>query len=190
MINEILEILPITILVGLIYLIIRIKNLKKQKINYYKETVYFLFVCYITALVNLVLVPNNFWYNIWSLIKTGMLADQIGPFLTFNYKLESTILLILKGEYVSSAWVKFMIVGNIILFIPLGMFINLIKEKISNIKIIILSIIIPICVETFQLLIGRTFDVDDLVTNTLGILIGYYITKLIKIIILKIKKTI
>ena len=65
--NQFIQVIPITILVGLLYIIFRFLKLKKNNsdINYKKEILYLIFVCYIAGLFNLVLVPRNFWNTIW-----------------------------------------------------------------------------------------------------------------------------
>lgn len=63
MLETFLNVVPITIIVGIIYVIYRIIKIKKNKlsVNYFYEIVKFIFVCYLTGLINLVLVPSNLW---------------------------------------------------------------------------------------------------------------------------------
>ena len=42
------------------------------------------------------------------------------------------------------------------------------------------AILIPLAIEVIQLVVGRSFDIDDLIMNFLGIVIGYYIVELVK----------
>ena len=42
------------------------------------------------------------------------------------------------------------------------------------------TILISLAIEIMQLVIDRSFDIDDLVMNFLGIVIGYYIVELVK----------
>ena len=42
------------------------------------------------------------------------------------------------------------------------------------------DILIPLAIEVIQLVVGRSFDIDDLAMNFLVIVIGYYIVKLVK----------
>ena len=51
--------------------------------------------------------------------------------------------------------------------------------------IIFLSLIVSITIETTQMVIGRVFDVDDILLNVLGGLIGYLLYKILKKIISK-----
>lgn len=81
---------------------------------------------------------------------------------------------ILRYDFASPLFFK-NIIGNILLFIPLGF---LIAYKL-NIKhfysIILLSLYFSVCIESIQLIIGRVFDIDDILLNTIGGIIGYLI---------------
>ena len=68
------------------------------------------------------------------------------------------------------------VLGNIIIFIPFGI---LIKEEFNlNIfKTILISLIFSLSIEIVQLLIGRVFDIDDILLNVIGSLIGYLLKK-------------
>ena len=68
------------------------------------------------------------------------------------------------------------LVGNIVLFVPFGFYIPVIWRKLQSLwKMMIVSIIIPVFIETTQYFIGRSIDVDDVILNTLAIIIGYFI---------------
>ena len=77
--------------------------------------------------------------------------------------------------------------GNILLFIPLGILLPVLNRKFDNLSSIFLSGIIgSATVEGLQLLISlilgfnyRTFDVDDIILNTLGAITGYCFLRLL-----------
>lgn len=88
------------------------------------------------------------------------------------------------GTYIKE-WIKIIfknktvfknVIGNIIIFIPMGIFLKTIHIK--WVYQIILSILIIICIETLQYVtqIG-VFDIMDILLNFLGTLIGYIIVK-------------
>lgn len=81
------------------------------------------------------------------------------------------------------------ILGNVLLFLPFGFFVGyFIKVKKVSVMLL-LSFIVSISIETTQLAIGRVFDVDDVILNVLGGLIGFLLYKLLnKIIPEKLKK--
>ena len=67
------------------------------------------------------------------------------------------------------------VVGNILLFIPYGFFasyyLKLEKKRIAFLLVLVVSI----AIECVQLVIGRCFDVDDILLNIMGGMIGYYV---------------
>lgn len=72
------------------------------------------------------------------------------------------------------------LLGNIILTIPIGMLIARLYGLIKMYSIIFLAFYLPMHIETMQLflhVIGystRSVDIDDVILNGCGILIGYY----------------
>ena len=73
-------------------------------------------------------------------------------------------------------WVAFLnLAGNVIGFIPFGMILPVIWPKTGSfVRILLLSFEFSLCVEIIQLVwkVG-SFDVDDLLLNTLGGMTGY-----------------
>lgn len=66
------------------------------------------------------------------------------------------------------------IVPNTIMFIPLGIFIPIVyKNKRNLLKTIMPILLITFSVEFMQYFIGRSSDINDIITNLLGGTIGY-----------------
>jgi glycopeptide antibiotics resistance protein len=70
------------------------------------------------------------------------------------------------------------LVGNIALFIPFGIFLLLMSTRMTFIRVFLLSLGLSLSLECAQVLfeIG-TFDVDDLILNVSGGLIGFVVFK-------------
>lgn len=67
---------------------------------------------------------------------------------------------------------------NIILFMPMGFLLPVIwKEYRSAKETIIIGLTVSIIIEMLQIFTFRLTDIDDLITNTLGTFLGYYIGK-------------
>jgi len=67
------------------------------------------------------------------------------------------------------------VLGNMFMFLPYGFFAGYyLKSKKLTVPII-LTIIASISIEIVQMLIGRVFDVDDIILNVLGGTLGFYI---------------
>lgn len=65
------------------------------------------------------------------------------------------------------------IVGNIVMFIPWGFGLPLLwKKRQSVFSAILFSALLPVFIETVQLFIGRSVDIDDLILNFTGGMLG------------------
>ena len=73
-------------------------------------------------------------------------------------------------------------VPNIMLFIPLGVFIPIVfKSKRKLYQTAIISFAVTFSIEFFQFFIGRSSDIDDVITNILGAVIGYMLFKVLHV---------
>ena len=74
------------------------------------------------------------------------------------------------------------LLGNFALFIPFGLFIPRLFERYRRfVKFILLAFAILISIETFQVLTLRgSFDVDDIILNLAGAVIGFFIARIAK----------
>lgn len=69
--------------------------------------------------------------------------------------------------------------GNILLFIPFGLLISIyLKPKNLGIPFA-LTLLSSLAIEFTQMLIGRSFDVDDIFLNCIGGIVGYFIYKIL-----------
>ena len=73
------------------------------------------------------------------------------------------------------------IVGNIAAFIPFGFFIPVLKLSYRGfINVLLDGVLFTACIETVQLILKvGSFDVDDLLLNTIGGILGYLIFALV-----------
>ena len=80
------------------------------------------------------------------------------------------------------------VIGNILLFMPYGFFasyyLRLDKKRIACMLVFIVSL----SVECVQLLIGRCFDVDDILLNLIGGMIGFFVYRLLDLVTDKMSK--
>ena len=67
------------------------------------------------------------------------------------------------------------IVGNILLFMPLGLFVSTFIKIKSGIPILVVSTISSLSIEFTQMAIGRVFDIDDVILNIFGGILGYFV---------------
>lgn len=69
---------------------------------------------------------------------------------------------------------------NIILFLPLGLFLPLLFKKYSHIsKVALTGFLFSLSIEIVQMFGRGATDINDLITNTLGVSLGYFIYKML-----------
>ena len=94
---------------------------------------------------------------------------------------------ITRYKYGTNGFFK-QVFGNILLFIPLGYFLT----KYCKIKraggLILMSLLSSLSIEVVQHFIGRSFDIDDVILNVSGAIIGFIIYKFLKLIREKLPK--
>ena len=68
------------------------------------------------------------------------------------------------------------LLGNILIFMPFGFFISMASRSSSFFKALFNSVGLSLCVEVLQLVtrVG-SFDVDDILLNTIGGILGYIV---------------
>ena len=166
--------LPVACLAGIIYSAIRCSLLKKRsaRFQWSAELLQLIFVCYLTGLISLVILPANFWLSVYDGIFLGWWDGFWRAFQIGNVNLVPSVLKWLNGELKIGRWSRTMLLGNIAMFMPLGLLLPFIRKIKSFKRMLLISAAVPLCCEALQLLFGRSFDVDDLICNFIGIVIG------------------
>ncbi len=152
-VNILSNIWPMVVIFTVILSSLRLTYIKKyqEEFIFYKEILKLGFIIYIMSLFYVVTFQDVSWST-----------SNFIPFKEmFRYELGSVMFL--KN-----------VVGNMIMFMPYGFFISYFLKADKKSMIIYLSIIVSLTIETTQLMIGRVFDVDDIMLNILGGLIGFY----------------
>lgn len=108
-----LQALPVALLAGVVYAVLRIGYVKRRNfLNWPTEVMGWLFTCYLTGLCSLVILPANFWLSVYDGIFFGW-WDQIWPiFHLGEINLVPTILKYLDGTLTLGNWVKQMLIGQ------------------------------------------------------------------------------
>ena len=158
---------PMLIMAVLIVSTLRIAYLINNKLKFtlHKELFYLFYIIYILCLFQAVTFQDVSWSTF-----------NIIPFKE-----------ILRYEIGSKLFIK-NILGNVVLFFPLGLFINkFIKIKKLRYAVII-SFITSLSIEITQGVIGRVFDVDDILLNIIGGLLGFIFYDILRNINYKLPK--
>ena len=123
----------------------------KEKFILYQEIIFLLFILYILCLFQVVTAQDI----------NSLDGNNLIPFREiFRYK------------FGSHYFIK-NIVGNVIMFAPYGFFVGK-YASLKNFKLtLFLLILASFSIEATQLIIGRVFDVDDIILNVFGGILGY-----------------
>jgi glycopeptide antibiotics resistance protein len=86
---------------------------------------------------------------------------------------------ILRYEILTPKFFK-NVLGNIIVFIPYGFYVSYLLKSKKVRMIFFLSLLTSVSIESTQFMIGRVFDVDDIILNVVGGVLGYLIYRLLE----------
>lgn len=157
----------------IIYAIYDLIRNRKEKNSLLMRLVFYSFIYYIINVLKLTLLPITF-------IPIEV-SVQLVP---FYFVIESV-----NSGYIARAYLE-----NFILLLPLGLYLPLLFKRLRRLKLTILIVfLLSTSIETIQLIMGltfgshRTFNVDDIILNTSGALIGYLIFKIWSTLIEKYK---
>ena len=178
-----LQALPAALLAGLVYAVSRVlwlRKLGRRRESWPKELTRFLFVCYLTGLSCLVILPANYPLSLYDALVLGW-WDQVPPlFRPGVVHLIPTIVEYLSGSLTLGSWVRQMLVLNIAMLIPLGFFLPVLSANVRGKFALLLAVLIPLAMELLQLAFGRSFDLDDILCNFAGIVMGYLLARAVQ----------
>lgn len=125
----------------------------KLCVHSWKRTiVYIVFGFYLTAILALVGFPNITSLKIDFTVNVIPFADMVSDF--------------------NNACL------NILLFVPFGFFFPVLWERFRNIKnIVLIGLIATSLIEISQIFNFRTSDINDIITNIIGTMTGYFIAR-------------
>ena len=165
--------LPLWIIIRGVILLFRRK--KGDKLNLYKEIITNLFVIYLFILIGVTIFPLRIGSTIPYLSNMSILERyniNLIPFV--DYKNNISVKGVIRN-----------VGGNLILLSPFIFYLCIKFEKLRSIKLCMLtSFLISLSIELIQLFMnilslsyGRSVHTEDLILNTLGGIIAWYIFK-------------
>ena len=175
-IRYIINMLPYMLISIPVYLIGRALFIRSKhiKINWQRETLLFLFVVFAVGLASQTIIPKfEFGVNGFNIVQNGVHKTNLIPFKV----LAETYREVFINGYINYFIINFL--GNIVLFIPFGLCIPLLW-KTSTRKTAFLGFCSSLFIELCQLFLARGTDVDDLILNTSGVMLGLLIYKILK----------
>lgn len=154
---------PMIVISILIISSIRLFDIFKNKKEFilYKEIFSLIFMIYVLCLFQVVTFED-----MMSLSST----NNFTPFKE-----------ILRYNFGSRLFLK-NVIGNLVMFVPFGIFASSAVKADNKYQALFLITFASVTIESTQLAIGRVFDVDDIILNVCGGLIGYFIYYFIDLI--------
>ena len=174
-IGYILNMIPYMIITIPIYLIVRfiIFKTKMKNVNWYHEITLIIFVLFIVGLTSQTIIPKfESGVNGFGIVKSGVHETNLIPFKV----LFETYNEVFVNGYINYFLINFL--GNIIMFMPFGFLIPLLWN-VSNKKVIVIGFCSSLFIEFCQLFLARGTDVDDLILNTTGTILGLLLYKML-----------
>ena len=134
---------------------------------------YFLFFLYIT-LAAILLFFSPYRQAARANIDSGMVDYNLIPFHTITNYLRAS-------SFINTNILVTNLAGNVVAFMPLGFFLPLLFHRFVKFKFTILVVFVStLSVECLQYLFRvGSFDVDDLILNTVGGALGFFIFHMI-----------
>ena len=164
---------PVAFFSGIVALIFWIIVSCITKKDRSKKILISLFIVYMTVVVSITIFPLIIDPELMPINDRSII---LVPFSTITNLLENATL-----------WtIVLQIIGNIIMTIPYGIFIPFMVKRKRWYNYLVYTLIFPLAIELTQLIICistnsfyRTVDIDDVILNSIGIIIGYGIYKIL-----------
>lgn len=174
--EDILQVVPAALLAGAVYLLLRGLWLARGpglRRTPGEEAARFFLACWAAGLVALVCVPANFWTVVWTRLLRG--SAQWVPVAWFSGSV-SLRPFFADGDFAFS-WQMW---ANVLLYLPLGLLLPAAWRGVGWRRVLGSALSITLGTELFQIVVGRSFDIDDLFANTLGAAAGYALWHLVR----------
>ena len=149
--QTILNIWPQLVIIIVVLTSIRLVSINNsnKKFVFHEEFMNLLFVIYILLLFTLLTGAEN---------ASGSGFNFVPFSEIFRYKFGSKLFI-------------YNVLGNVLLFVPYGYFVSRYTKSKKWLQVLYASTTI----ELMQLNLGRTFDIDDILLNVLGGIVGYFL---------------
>jgi glycopeptide antibiotics resistance protein len=158
-----------------IWIIVRIVVwIRQKRIDWKREATLLLMYINLAVIIRFVFFPK-------ALVNGHVQPLVYDPAAVFPFRMNLFPLVHLL-EYNSARDIVWNIVGNVTMFIPSGIILPVVYKNLNRFeKVVAAGAFISLCIEILQLpFSSRASDIDDLILNTLGVLVGYGIYALIR----------
>jgi len=141
-----------------------------KSLNFSRELLIILFSVYVIWLVSQTVIPHMEWVD--GRFTVSVPENYVAKYNYIPFAAISDALYKIFADV--NLYYVIYLVGNILVFIPVGFFIALlIPKSVKAWHITLISFFASAVIETIQLFLPRMVDVDDVILNTLGGFIGF-----------------
>ena len=180
-VTDFTSVLPPVLLAAVVYALARRLWLRRRgepRKSWANEGVRLLLVCWLAGLLALVWTPANFWHKLQYLIRYGWPMELESVWFQGSFSFQCTFPEQLRAALSGGSW---QVLGNVLLYVPLGLLLPLVWRQGSWWRVTGTGLALSLVTEVVQPAVGRSFDVDDLIANTLGVLIGWGLFALVRL---------
>ncbi len=147
---------------------------KEVKVNLLREAGIIVFALYLVGVASQTIIPKlSFSVDGIGIVGGGGICYSRINLVPLNKFTEIWQTVYLEGY---TAYLLLEVLGNIGVFTVIGFMLPLLWRRFKNLKnTVIACFLISLFIEIIQLVLPRATDIDDLLMNILGGIIGYYI---------------
>ena len=161
--------------VCIMFLVMILGVYKKKQETFLQGSIQSSFLVYVFMVLTLTgyfilfreIAAHGWWHRVLHRVQTKERIN-LHPFLMFRqFRLAST-----------------QVIGNLVMLLPLGIYIPLLFPGLSGFfRVFIICLCVSISIELMQLITSvRSTDIDDVILNTSGAVIGYILYKFLRLI--------
>lgn len=147
--------------------------LHKKRFRWGRELLLLLFMLFHIALATLVFKPHSAWAR----VRAGR---SLWEYATWRLRTMNDVNftpMVTIRRFTRLGWgdaFAVNLVGNVGMFLPLGFGLPLLWRRWQRVwKVLLMAFLVPVVIETTQIFIGRSVDIDDVLLNAAGVMMGY-----------------
>lgn len=159
------------------YLILRLilLTVRNTKINWYHEAALLLLVLFAAGTVSQTILPD---VALGADVQTGVHKTNLIPFRIIWTTYQKAVANGTPHTFL------FNFFGNLLLFLPVGFFLPLLWH-LKGKTVILIGFLSSLSIEICQLFLTRYSDIDDVILNTVGVILGLLIFRLLNLLCIK-----
>ena len=153
---------------------------RQGRINWKREALLLLMFVNLAVIIRFVFFPRE-------LVDGHIQPLVFDPATAFPIRMNLVPLVHLL-DYANVRDIVWNVAGNAAMFVPTGIVLPIVYRRLNNFwKVVGAGALISLCIELLQLPFPtRASDIDDIILNTLGVVIGYAVYALVRAIVRRI----